>query len=77
MQFGRIFPQLALPFGRLAHLHIDVPLDCWHVSQIQRHLAPQLLSLAVIPVEGNKSLMAFKELLANCNKVGHGNGMMP
>jgi hypothetical protein len=71
MRFGhiRIFFPLAHPFGRLAHLHIDVHLDSWHLRKIQRHLAPQLLSLAVVPYSTDKSLIAFKELLANCNKV--------
>jgi hypothetical protein len=74
MRFGRIFSQLA-PFGRLAHLHIPVPLDAWHLHKIQCHLAPQLLSLAVVPIQNrkNKALVALRELLANCNKVNKNN----
>jgi hypothetical protein len=67
MRFGKIFSQY--PFGRLAHLHINVELDCWHLRKIQCHLAPQLLSLAVVPIMNNKNVVAFTELLANCNKV--------
>jgi hypothetical protein len=71
LRFGRIFSQLAHPFGRLAHLHIHAELDAWHLQKIQCHLAPQLLSLAVVPIKNknNKALVALRELLANCNKV--------
>jgi hypothetical protein len=75
MRFGRIFSQLAL--GRLAHLHITTRLDSWHLYKIQCHLASQLLSLAVVPIDNdkrkNKALVAFRELLANCNKVNKKN----
>jgi hypothetical protein len=67
--FGCVFSQLTHPFGRVAHLHINIPLDSWHLRKIQLHLAPQLISLAAVPIDNNKSKAAFKELLANCNKV--------
>jgi hypothetical protein len=69
VRFGHILSQLTHPFGRLAHLHINVHLDSWHLRKIQCHLAPQLLSLAAVPINNDKSMVAFRELLANCNKV--------
>jgi hypothetical protein len=74
MRFAQLFSQLTHPCGRLAHLHITAQLDPWQLQAIQKYLARQLISLAVVPIPEELDTFRirknhFQQLLAKCNKV--------